>query len=178
MRRTPRLGAAFGFATLAAIPGCGLFEDPVLHESPLVFTEVHFAPSAAQGGGAGEFIEVGNRSGETVDASGWEIAGAGECAFRPGTKIGPGEVVVACKVEETIQKVSNGAAVVAGTFTGKLRNEGETLTLLDPRGRVADQLTYSPSIPGVSEAIDTGKSLQRPKGATKWSVAPATPGRW
>ncbi|MGQ9592699.1 MAG: lamin tail domain-containing protein [Planctomycetota bacterium] len=178
MQLTPRLGAAFGFATLAAISGCGLFQDPVLRDSPLVFTEVHFAPSAEQGAGAGEFIEVGNRSDQVVDASDWRIAGAGECTFRRGTKIAPGEVVVACKVEETIQKVSNGAAVVAATFLGKLRNEGETLTLIDSRGRVADQVTYAPSIPGVADAIETGKSLQRPKGATKWSVAPASPGRW
>ena len=158
--------------------GCRAFQDPVLRNAPLIFTEIHFAPSAEQGGATAEFIEVANRSESAVDASGWSIAGIGECTFRPGLRIEPGQAVVVCKVEEAIEKLAGGPVVVAATFTGKLKNEGETLTLLDPSGRIADQVAYDPANAVVASAIDTGKSLQRPKGARNWTAAPASPGRW
>ncbi len=163
---------------LAACFGCRAFQSPVLEKSPLIFTEVHFAPSSEQGGSAAEFIEVGNASDGPVDSTGWSIAGIGECTFNPGVRIEPGQVVVLCKAEERIQELSGGAAAIAGTFTGKLKNEGETLTLLDPNGRIADQITYDATNAVVASAVDTGKSLQRPKGARNWTTAPPSPGSW
>lgn len=175
MRWSPLVGVGLLWVSSA---GCRAFQDPVLQNAPLIFTEIHFAPSPEQGGANAEFIEVANRSESAVDATGWSIAGIGDCTFRPGLRIEPGQAVVVCKVEETIQKLAGGQVVVAGTFTGKLKNEGETLTLLDPDGRIADQVAYDPTHAVVASAIDTGKSLQRPKGARNWTAAPASPGQW
>jgi hypothetical protein len=158
--------------------GCGVFQEPVLENSPVVLTEIHYSPTDEQGGSDAEFIEIGNRTGEAVDVSGWQLSGVGDCVFAQGTTLQPGGAVVACKDTALVQKMSSEPVKVGATFGGKLKNEGERITLLDPVGRVADQIEYGPEIPKVELADETGDSLQRRKGQGTWTIAAPTPGRW
>ena len=147
-------------------------------DTPVRITEIHYNPSRSQG--RTEFIEVTNTSGAPVDLSGWTITGAGPLTLPKGTTLGPGESLVVCRDLEAFDRQWGMRVKPVGVFQGKLRNSGETVRVVDPEGRVADEAAYSDNGEG-AKADGTGLSLHRIRfrgGPDCWKAGEPTPGEY
>ncbi|MBN1420529.1 MAG: lamin tail domain-containing protein [Planctomycetes bacterium] len=157
--------------------GCVTAPPPKLPDSPVRITEVHFFPAPTQGDA--EFVEITNVSAKPVDLSGWEVDGIGNMKLPAGTVIPAGGSIVLGKSVFAVEKLAGGKVSVPATFSGKLKNEGETIRVLDRQGRVADEMAFGPTTEGFAGASATGFSLQRSEGPSSvaWKAAKPTPGK-
>ncbi len=108
--------------------------------------DVEFNP--VSGNQAQEFLVLTNRSGLALDLSGWKLDGAVEFTFRPGTVLPSNSVVYVSPDVRQFRARTTGprggqGLFVVGPYSGQLSARGETLTLLNPRGKTAHQLTYA-----------------------------------
>ena len=107
---------------------------------------VEFNP--VSGNQAHEFLVLTNRSGLALDLSGWKLDGAVEFTFHPGTVLPSNSVVYVSPDVRQFRARTTGprggqGLFVVGPYSGQLSARGETLTLLNPRGKTAHQLTYA-----------------------------------
>ncbi|MFC1765351.1 lamin tail domain-containing protein, partial [Planctomycetota bacterium] len=111
----------------------------------LIFSELMYHPTGNSKDL--EFVELVNRGPEDVNLTGWSIRGAVSYVF-PATILSPGQYIVICgSVWENY-----GSTGPCPKFDGDLANEGETITLNDPRGHVVHTVTYQPGWPWPSGA--------------------------
>ena len=89
-----------------------------------------------------EWIELYNRSGATVDLTGWKLRGGIAYEFSEGTSMAPGDYLV---IDE---------------FRGTLSNGGERLVLADGEGRTVDDIHYRDNGRWPREADGDGASLE------------------
>ncbi len=125
--------------------------DPVINEimyHPAVTNEEPF-----------EYVELYNPSSEAVDLSSWRLDGTG-LTLPPGTSIGASRYLVCCASTSTMTSLY-GITNVVGNWPGKLKNSNETLQLVNPYGRVVDEVTYGDKEPWPSAADGQGPSLER-----------------
>ena len=106
---------------------------------------VEFNPLS--GNQAQEFLVLTNRSGLALDLSGWKLEGAVKFTFHPGTVLPSNSVVYVSPDVRQFRARTTGprggqGLFVVGPYSGQLSARGETLTLLNPRGNTAHQLTY------------------------------------
>ena len=107
--------------------------------------DVEFNPLS--GNQAQEFLVLTNRSGLALDLSGWKLDGAVEFTFHPGTVLPSNSVVYVSPDVRQFRARTTGprggqGLFVVGPYSGQLSARGETVTLLNPRGKTAHQLTY------------------------------------
>ena len=107
--------------------------------------DVEFNPLS--GNQAQEFLVLTNRSGLALDLSGWKLEGAVKFTFHPGTVLPSNSVVYVSPDVRQFRARTTGprggqGLFVVGPYSGQLSARGETLTLLNPRGKSAHQLTY------------------------------------
>ncbi len=162
---------------LSGLLSCQTQTQHKYREKPLVrVTEVHFEPSDEQGDV--EFIEIANVTDDRVDISGWQVTGAQRMSLPAGTELDPDTALVVCKDKAAFGKAFKGVKPVA-TFSGKLKNGGDTIRIEDPDGMVADEVTYDKKDPEVEKAAGTGLSIRRVKikGLAMWRAVTPTPGR-
>ena len=88
-----------------------------------------------------EWIELFNRSNQTVDLSGWRLDNAVSFQFQPGTLLDPSEFVVIAK-NESETKANHPEARVLGSFSGTLSNDNERIILRDELDNVIDDVHY------------------------------------
>ncbi|MDF1863087.1 MAG: lamin tail domain-containing protein, partial [Verrucomicrobiales bacterium] len=106
-----------------------------------------------------EWIELHNRSGSSVDLSGWQLSGGISYQFEPGESIpGGGYLVIAKDLPALSAKYSSIYAV--GDYSGKLGNSGDLIVLEDSNGNVADEVQYFDSGKWHREADAGGSSLE------------------
>lgn len=115
--------------------------EQIAADSPVEITEimaknVTYAPD---NGMYYDYIELHNKTGETVDLSGWHLSddrnSVGKWTFPAGTTIGPGEYLL---VYASGLNQSSGS--LHASF--KLSTEGETVVLSNRRGQLLDQAEY------------------------------------
>ena len=126
----------------------------------LAVSEVMFdAPSAGATDGAEfEFIELTNTGDKTLDLAGIAFTEGIAATFDPGTTLTPGAFVVAARNPAVFAARYPGVPVAA-TFTSKLDNNGERLTLAAPGGGTILQLTYNNAPPWPAAASGLGFSI-------------------
>lgn len=139
--------------------------------NPLRITEVMYHPAnaspaeAAAGFGADDFeyIELTNTGEEPVDLTGVRFTEGVRFDFtgRPPSSLGPGErvLVVADPQAFATRYPTVPAAKVAGSYTGRLANNGERLRLEDAAGRVLAAFRYDDSDGWPLEADGSGHAL-------------------
>lgn len=91
-----------------------------------------------------EWIELYNRSNDTIDLTGWSIADAIEYEFPQGSALGPGAYLVISNQE----------------FSKSLNNRNDRIQLLDSNGNVADFVHYYDDTPWPKTADGHGSSLE------------------
>jgi PKD repeat protein/spore coat protein CotH len=105
-----------------------------------------------------DFLELANTSSSPIDMSGWSFTAGVNETFPAGTTIaGNGRFVVASNA--TSFKTLYGFLPDA-TYTGKLSNSGEAVTLVDASMNVIDTVTYSDSAPWPTSPDGGGPTLE------------------
>ena len=148
----------------------------------LAVSELMFnAPGVGATDGAEfEFIELTNTGNKTLDLNGLIFTTGIGGTFANGTTLAPGAYLVAAR-NPAIFNTRYPGVPVALTFTGKLDNNGETVTLADPSGGVIFTLTYNNAPPWPAAASGLGYSIvnlapalfQAPDEGARWRASTA-----
>ena len=85
----------------------------------------------------GEFIEIFNKSGSTIDLSGWRFTDGVDFTFPVGTSL-PARSYLVIPANEDYTNYPNSA----GQFSGSLANSGELLRLVDSWNNLVDEVYY------------------------------------
>lgn len=128
-----------------------------------------------------EFIELYNPTASAVDASLWELSGAVDYTFPPGSVIpGHGFLVVA---QDPATILARYGVTAIGPWTGGLSSEGEEIVLEDADGEQIDAVDYRSEFPWPISADGAGASmalvnpdLDNDLGSSWRSQTPPTPG--
>jgi hypothetical protein len=151
-----------------------LIDPPAIHEN-LVISEIHYQPSDAQGELA-EYLELLNISDQTISLGGVAFTQGIGFSFGESDKLGAGQRAVLVADPAAFMAAFGSGIPIAGTFTGRLSNGGERLTLSSADGTIIQTLHYRDLPPWPVEANGAGYSLVL--------VSPATapdhelPGNW
>jgi hypothetical protein len=96
---------------------------------------------------SGEFIELVNVGGSSIEIGGWTLwdATSARHIFAPGTVLAPGKALV---VFGAASGIPAGVVNAVGSSSGalSLNNTGDTVTLKDPEDTSIDSLTYSSAL--------------------------------
>src|SRR5438105_8920385 len=126
--RFPDGGDRF-YRLTAQTPGAA--NAPILG-SDVVINELMFSPIS--GDDNDQYVELFNRSANTVDLSGWTLADAISFTFPTNTVVAPSNYIVVAKLASHL--ITNYATLnslnTLGDFSGKLKGSGERLTLRKP----------------------------------------------
>lgn len=92
-----------------------------------------------------EWIELYNRSSQSVSLADWQLSDAVRFEFDPGTTVAAdGYLVVTNDRTAFLSRYTSvDPAIVLGDFSGKLSNGGERIQLLDEIGNPADEVQYA-----------------------------------
>ncbi len=121
--------------------------------------------SGATDGAEFEFIELTNTGSKPLDLGGVGFTEGIAGTFATGTTLAPGAYLVAARNPAAFSTRYPGVPV-ALTFSGKLDNNGEKLTLTAPGGGIVWSLTYNNAPPWPATAAGLGFSIV--------NLAPAT----
>ena len=130
--------------------------------SDVVINEIMFHPISESN--EDEWIELINRSTNTIDLTGWKLKQGVSYTFPTGSIIAAdGYVVVAANRGQMITNYpSLSASIVYGAFEGKLSNTGESLSLTRPDSRTNEL--------GVTEFFDIPVDRFTYRDRTRWST--------
>lgn len=120
----------------------------------LVITEIMYNPPETTD--TLEYIELYNRSDDTISLSGYQITEGITHTFGQ-ERLAPGDFLVLARNSEAIGNTFNIAAIQ--WQDGILNNAGELLLLKDPFGLVVDSVHYLPTLPWDPGANGNGPSL-------------------
>lgn len=128
-----------------------------LRETRIVINEIMPDPPSKERDD--EFIELFNRSSETVDLSGWSFSDGVNYTFPDGTSLAPGAYAVIAANASRLTAPS-----IIGEYTGSLSNRGEMLRLVDPMGNTVDEVHYytGGAWPELSNAEGSSIELRHP----------------
>jgi lamin tail-like protein/flagellar hook capping protein FlgD len=124
----------------------------------LVITEVFSDPTPSFGLPEVEYVEIFNRSQQTLNLSDYEFYDGSHRTLPP-IDILPGEYVIICDDEDTVELNSYGK--VAWVSSMSLTNSGESLALYSTQGALIDSVKYSVSWFADSFKENGGWSLER-----------------
>jgi hypothetical protein len=110
---------------------------------PVVINEIHYNPAVKTE--PVEFIELYNRSTQTVDLAYWTLDGGIQFYFAPGLSIPAGGFVVIAEDPAALRAKFGVAAL--GPYEGKLGSEGDEIILRDNNAAVVDTVRYGLGFP-------------------------------
>lgn len=171
---------------------------PAQNFDKLIFTEIMYNPPGvgATPGDEFEFLELKNTGTNVLDLSGMNFTDGISCSFTNGTRLNPGQFLVLGRNRTTLQARYPGLAVHS-TYTGRLDNGGETITLSHPLGTKVISVEYkdsgrwplTPDGMGYSLVAKNPNANPNPNNPTGWRAStnplgspgaddppPATPG--
>ncbi len=108
----------------------------------LVISEIMYNPPGLPEDVAAEFIEIHNNSDADVDLQGYRIDAGVDFLFTESVITAGGYIVVVAdlSVFESIHPTATG---VVGPWTGKLKNSGERIRLVDAAGKKVDEVNFA-----------------------------------
>ncbi len=130
-------------------------------QDSIVINEIMYDPPSDEV--AGEFIELFNRGATTVDVSNWRFTDGIDFTIPSGTTIPPnGFLVVAA--DQDWMRSTYGTIAVVGNFSGRLRNTGDLIRLVDQWGNLVDEVDYQPggTWPNLANGGGTSMELRNP----------------
>ena len=90
-----------------------------------------------------EWVELFNRSSESVDLSEWKLAGGADFDFSEGTVISAGGYALVVNDRDSfLASRPELSDLVVGEFDGTLSNKSDSVRLVDDVGNPVDQITY------------------------------------
>src|SRR5439155_19235931 len=130
-------------------------------QDKIVINEIMYNPVFA----SASYVEIYNSSASNAfDMSLWRLDGV-DYTFPGGTIIEPGAYLLLVKDRAAFISAYGNGPSIFDEFDGKLKNEGEDLTLVKPgptraQDQIIDQVTYENVLPWPSAADGGGASLQ------------------
>lgn len=122
----------------------------------IVINELYYAPPDKTT--HTEFVELFNAGTQSIDLSGWSIAGGITYVFPPTPALAPGAF---CVVAQDASALATHFGVSAlGPFQGSLNNEGDTIRLFNNSGDLVDEVKYGTGFPWPCAASGDGCSLE------------------
>ena len=110
----------------------------VPRETRIVINEIFYHPPEDR---RGEFVELYNRSSETVDLSGFSFSKGIDYTIHDGTQLAAGEYLVVA--EDPVLLVEHyGVLNALGPYQGSLADAGENVRLLDRARNLVDEVRY------------------------------------
>ena len=106
-----------------------------------------------------EYIEIFNRSENTINLENWQLASADQKSFFPGVEIGPGEYLILTAVADTALFASFGRTVGLKPFPA-LTDKGRIIVLSDDKGNLISGVEYSSEWYGIELKSGGGWSLE------------------
>ena len=162
--------------------------DPIQALTNLVVSEIYYHPPASSAsenipevdGDEFEFIELQNQGEMPLNLSGLSFTAGISFSFSNGVAIGPGAYLVLARNPDQF-RARFPEAPAPFRYTGKLANEGETLTLMHPLGTIVFDFTYNDRAGWPTSADGAGDSLHRlhqgdPNNPANWCATTPTPG--
>ena len=105
-----------------------------------------------------EYIELFNNGDQAADLSGWYFSDGVQFSFPNGSSLGPGEYLLVAEDPLTIRNRFGVSSL--GPWTGKLSNDGETITLRDAGGAQIDEVDYQLGYPWPTVGDEPGYSIE------------------
>jgi len=136
----------------------------------LTFSEIHFEPPS--GDPSEEFLELHNRSNQTIDLTQWLLDGGVRFAFPSGTKIPPGGYLAVARDPARLRILNPTLPreCVVGGFAGTLRNRGEHVALLRPIPQIFDPSTPPTLPPWRHHALEDEIHYQPRSQPNRWAA--------
>ena len=116
-----------------------------------------------------EYIQLTNNGQDAVDITGWQLNGAVEMTFRPGTVIAAGSSLYVTPDAQAFRARTDGPSGGQGLFVqegynGHLSNFGETIDLIRTDGSLATSFTYEGNPTPVQEHLRITEIMYHPLG--------------
>ena len=152
--------------------------QPEQNFAPLAVTEICYDPpgAGAVSGDEFEFLELQNTGATALDLSACAFTAGIAFTFPNGTTLAPGAFLVLARNPAQFATRHPGVATL-GPYTGKLSNNGDTLTLTSALGTTILTFTYGIATPW---PVVNGRSLHYlsgpPSSASSWFAYTASPG--
>lgn len=108
----------------------------------IIITEIMADPDPAAGLPGKEYLEIHNRSGDTVNLMSWVLSDGNSRAVFPRRELLPGEYAIVCQQQDTSLFSRYGLTIGLKSFPA-LTNSGKLLFLSDNKGKVIHGLEYS-----------------------------------
>jgi len=125
----------------------------------LVISEIMADPVPAYGLPEKEYLEITNRTGDSLFTGGIMLIAGPDTAFLPSESIAPGESVILCSTGNRAAFLPYGRVMAIKSFPS-LNNEGEVIALRDGCGRLIHAVSYSPLFLGNGPKSDGGWSAE------------------
>ncbi|MFM2207052.1 MAG: hypothetical protein RL213_1027 [Bacteroidota bacterium] len=110
----------------------------------VLFNEIYFEPSADALIPPIEFVELVNRSNDTVHLQGWRITdGSTEARLPANSSLAPGGFAIVCKAQDATLFPADCPVLPAATFPSLNNDIGDQLELLSSRGQPIDRVRFS-----------------------------------
>jgi len=122
----------------------------------VLINEIHYHPEPRTE--PAEFVELYNSGTAHVDVSGWQISGGVSFTIPNGTTIAAGQYLVIAQNPATI--LSKWSVSALGPWTGLLKNDGDTVVLLNVAGGVEDKVQYQLGSPWPTVGDPPGYSIE------------------
>jgi len=122
----------------------------------VVINEIHYDPEDQTEWG--EFIELHNTTGSSIDLSEWLLDGGVRFRFPVGASIPGGGYLVVAEDPDTIEWKYGVEAL--GPWTGRLENDGERIELISAAGHTEDEVDYRNEFPWPIVARGEGSSME------------------
>jgi Concanavalin A-like lectin/glucanases superfamily/CotH kinase protein/Lamin Tail Domain/Immunoglobulin domain len=146
------------YVTYAATNSSAAPANQLVPESQITYPGINFGAiefNPASGNQAEEYIQLVNPNSTAIDVSGWKIRGAVSHTFLPGTVILATNVLYLSPDVAAFRGRSTGPSggqslLVQGNYQGQLSARGESLRLIDARGRTVVSTSY-PGQPSLAQ---------------------------
>ncbi len=147
--------------------------DPIV-EGDIIVTEVMADPQPVIGLPEFEYIEIHNRSAQSVNLSGWTISDATSPVMLPETQLLPDTYLLLCEPGSAVQY---GIANTLEIDLPALNNNGDAVVLKNESGMIIDSIYYTRDWYGDPDKAEGGWSLERKNlvvhcpGQSNWSAS-------
>ena len=108
-----------------------------------------------------EFVELRNLTDDPISLQGWRLTRGVTLTFPAGAAIEANDSVVVARNPDAIREGFGIENVVDVSYTGRLSNSGERITLVDADGTFVDSVLYADAEPWPYAADGAGSSLER-----------------
>lgn len=125
----------------------------------LVISEIMADPVPSYGLPEKEYLEITNRTGDSLYTGGIMLIAGPDTAYLPSESIAPGECVILCSTGNRAVFLPYGRVMAIKSFPS-LNNDGEVIALRDGCGRLIHAVSYTPGFLGDGPKSDGGWSAE------------------